>query len=227
MPSKTPKKLKDFATKRFSRIVKELIEFHSGRTTLPIGAQSWEELIWATLAFMYGQDKVDWDPQSHEKSVDVRVKIGKRTLAISAKAGVVKNDTLSISSYRLTTFDNLKEKLQFIEKQHNTFDSYLICARKITKTSRTYSVIKTTPQKMAPQWLVDPKNWVKMKTGYELKSKFDFSAKIVSKMSEQLWYSIPLNYFSQAEILVTISVQNKDLGRGLLDFLQEKFSQNT
>ena len=212
--------------KKFSSIIKKLIEFKSGVTIVPIKDTSWEELIWATLVFMYGDNNVDWDSQSHEKSVDIKARINKRKIRISAKAGIIKNNTLTVSSYRLTTFDKLQDKLDFIENQHNNFDFYLICAREIDKANEAvnYLVIKTPSAKFAPAEMLNVKNWKRTKGGYELNGGERLKAKIVSKMSNQLWYSISLNYFTGGEKLISVSVPFKDLGKGLIDFLaKQKF----
>ena len=134
----------NFDTKKFSKLIGKLIEFKSGVTKLPIKATSWEELIWAALVFMYGDGNVDWDSQSHEKSVDIKVKVNGRVSKISAKGGAIKEGLLTVSSYRLTTFNKLKDKLNFIKNQHKNFNFYLICAREINQANKTtnYIVIK-------------------------------------------------------------------------------------
>ena len=219
----------DLNNKTFSHILEELIRFRTGTTKLPIKDTSWEELIWASLVFIYGEDNVNWDSQSHEKSIDIKVKINGDSLKISAKGGVIKNGNLSVSSYRLTTFRTLKEKLDFIKNQHESFDFYLICAREIEKTKQmvTYSIIKIDSKKLAPNYMLISENWKKTKSGYELKQNKEFSAKMVSKMSDQLWYSIPFSYFLKNEILAHISISSKNLGKGLIDFLKNnKFLEN-
>ena len=216
-------KFMSFDNKKFSNIIKKLIKFKSGTTRIPIKDASWEELIWATLVFMYGDKNINWDSQSHEKSVDIKAKINNVVSKISAKGGIIKENLLTISSYRLTTFNKLKDKLNFIEKQHNNFDFYLICARKINKTNKTinYLVIKTPAMKLAPPVMLSTKNWKRTKSGYELKKGIGFNAKIIFKMSDQLWYSISLDYFSNKEKLINISIPIKELGKGLIDFLKK------
>lgn len=214
--------MEKFNSKKFSRIIEKLIEFRAGTTRLPIKDVGWEELIWAALVFMYGGKNVEWDSQSHTKSVDLKVEIDGKLLQISAKGGIIKNGALSVSSYRLTTFNNLSEKLKFIGNQHAHFDFYLICAREEeSATTIRYSVIKVPASKFAPLWMLQMRNWKKTNGGYELKEGLGFAAKIVSKMSNQLWYSIPLEYFAHSEILATISLPKESLGVGLLEFLRK------
>jgi len=209
---------------KFARIVKELIKFKSGSTKVPIRAESWEELIWATLVFMFGEDKVEWNPQSHEKSVDIKAQINGKVLKISAKAGEIKKGEIAVSSYRLTTFNKLNEQLEFIKNQHRNFDFYLICAREINFKSITYRVFKTEPKRLAPEWLTDKNNWQRTKSGYGLKDGFSFQAQIVFKMSNQLWYQIPIVYFKPQEKLATVSIPRELLGKGLIEFLKSKFT---
>ncbi len=216
----------NFNDKKFSNAIKKLIKFKTGVTTIPIKDTSWEELIWAALVFMFGDDKVEWNSQSHEKSVDIKAKINNSSLKISAKGGVIKNNVLSVSSYRLTTFNTLAEKLNFIKTQHSSFDSYLICAREIDTVKKTvnYLVLKVDSTKLAPTSMLKTESWEKSKAGYELKIKSPFGAKIVFKMSDQLWYSIPLDYFSKTERLASLSVPIKDLGNGLINYLRNNKS---
>ncbi|MCM8795638.1 MAG: hypothetical protein NC928_03010 [Candidatus Omnitrophica bacterium] len=208
---------------RFIKIIQELIKFKSAVSRLPIKAESWEEIIWASLVFMYGQDKIEWDPQSHEKSIDLKVRIDGRTFRVSAKAGEIKNDILSISSYRLTTFNKLPDMLHFIKEQHKNFDFYLICARNVAGRYINYSVFKIEARRMNPPWFGKEKNWQKTKGGYELKVGFGFNAKIVFKMSNQLWYYLPLKYLTKKERIVKLSIPRKDLGGGLIEFLKGRF----
>lgn len=211
-----------FNETKFSSTIEKLIKFKSSTTTLPIKDTSWEELIWAALVFLYGDDKVVWNSQSHEKSVDIKAKINGSILKISAKGSVIKNNFLTLSSYRLTTFSSLEKKLAFIKAQHNNFDFYLICARELDKEHQRiiYNVIKTPAIKLAPTKMLNKNNWKKTKTGYELKQGLGLAAKIVFKMSDQLWYLIPLNYFSKDEKLINISISIKELGKGLINYLK-------
>jgi hypothetical protein len=219
------KKIKNrLDNQQFSEIIQALIKFRSENTTIKIGDVSWEELIWATLVFMFGKDDVGWKSASHEKSVDIRVKIGGKPLKISAKGGKIDNGMLILSSYRLTTFNNLNEKLKFIRNQHSNFNFYFICAKEIKDENIIYHIIKVPSKRLAPSWLTKTDNWTKTKNAYELKKGFGFSAKIVYKMSNQLWYSIPINYFLPEERLTTVSILFSDLGKGLMSFLEKKFN---
>lgn len=170
---------------------------------------------------MYGHSNVYWNSQSHEKSVDIKVNVSDSLIQISAKGGIIKNNLLTVSSYRLTTFNKLEYKLKFIRDQHRKFNFYLICAREIDEANKAvnYLIIKVPSVKLAPSGMLNIKNWEETKTGYELKNDLGFKAKIVFKMSNQLWYLIPLDYFSNDEKLLKISIPVKGLGGGLIDFL--------
>lgn len=205
---------------KFSEIVGKLIQFKTETTRVPIKDTSWEELIWAALVYMYGDKNVEWNSQSHEKSVDIKARIDGKTYKISAKGGVIKNNILAVSSYRLTSFNSIKDKLDFIKRQHKNFDYYLICAREIHKDQIKYTVIKTSSKKFAPARMLNGNNWRKTKSYYEFSKNSDFGAKIVFKMSHQLWYSIPLSYFSKNEKIVEVSISKDKLGIGLVEFLR-------
>ena len=63
--------------------------------------------------------------------------------------------------------------------------------------------------------------WLETDSGYELSEGYDFNARIVFSMSNQLWYSIPLDYFTDEERILTIEMPIDSLGRGLLSFLED------
>lgn len=176
---------------------------------------------------MFGENRVVWDSQSHEKSVDIKVQINGSLRRISAKGGVIKDGLLTVSSYRLTTFNRLEDKLNFIRDQHKNFDFYLICAREKDDQNKTmnYVIIKTPAGKLAPLFMLNVKNWRKTRAGYELKRGLGFEAKIVFKMSNQLWYKIPLDYFSAKEKLINAPVPFAELGGGLIEFLKRNRSK--
>jgi len=212
--------------KKFSILLKKLVEFKTGTTKIPIKDVSWEELIWATLVFMFGEEKVNWNPQSHAKSVDVTVKIDGKSTKISAKAGEIKSNAINISSYRLTTFETLEGMLDFIKSQHDEFDYYLICARQKVSEGIKYTVFKVPASRLAPPWLTDPGNWLKTNSSYEIKDGFEFNAKIVFKMSNQLWYTIPKSYFSSSEIILSdFFIPFDELGKGMIKFLKDNFDK--
>jgi len=211
---------------RFSSLLEKLLEFKTSTTKVPIKDISWEELIWATLAFLFNEQNVEWDPQSHSKSVDIVARVDRQDVRISAKAGILERDIINISSYRLTTFSTINDMLNFIAEQHANFDYYLICAREEMSDGMRYSVFKISSSRLAPPWLVTPANWVETTSGYQLKDGFGFKAKIVLKMSNQLWYTIPKSYFTAEEgILSDFFIPYDELGRGMIKFLEENFSK--
>ncbi len=209
-----------FNSQKFSNVIGKLVEFKSGTTRVHINSTSWEELIWAALVFLYGEEKIDWDFRSHEKSVDIKADINGKVLKISAKAGSIKGDKLTISSYRLTTFNNLTDKLKFIKNQHDNLDFYLTCSKRTQKEKIIYTIIKIKPNKLAPEWMMKEGNWTKTKNGYELNPGFDFNAKIVAKMSNQLWYTIPISYV-KGDVLTEVEILEKNLGKELIKFLNK------
>jgi hypothetical protein len=210
---------------RFSALLKQLLTFKTSITTIPIKDVNWEELIWATLAYMYGDDKVGWDPQSHTKSVDIVAEINGELVKISAKGGEIKNGFLDISSYRLTTYSTLSDMIEFISDQHSSFDYYLICTRQDITTNLAnfvkYSVLKVRADRLSPSWFLNTNNWKETKSGYSLKDSFPFSAKIVFKMSSQLWYRIPFRYFTNSEAIIDFAVPKEQLGKGLINVLKQ------
>jgi hypothetical protein len=210
-------KLNKLNWKRFRELVEKLIEFKSKISRTPIRAESWEEVIYAVLIYM--EYKVTWDPTSHAKGVDLEVKMNGENLMISAKGGkITNNQELTLSSYRLTRFGTLPKMLEFLSKNAEELDIYLICAGEEEQENLKYHIFKILPEALVPKQALDPKNWTENSQAWSLKAKVGFEASIVKKMSNQLWYTIPLD-FPGLEKLSTIEVSRKEIGSTLVEIL--------
>ena len=115
--------------------------------------------------------------------------------------------------------------LDFIREQHTKqIDVYLVCARQEVDKGVRYVVFKIKPNNLAPEPLLMGSNWTKTKDGFVLRDdivkKVGFSCRIVSKMSNQLWYDIPVHALFLQQV-VDIVIPEADLGQGLLHCLKE------
>jgi len=211
---------------QFLSLLKKLFLYKSSTTKVPIKNTSWEEIIWAALAFLYDEKNIEWDPQSHDKSADIIARLDDEDIRISAKAGKIKNERINISSYRLTTFTSLNSMLYFISRQHSLFNYYLICAREEMTDGMKYSVYRVSSARLAPRWFLSHRNWERTQKFYRLKKGLNFEAKIVFKMSNQLWYTIPKNYFISAEIVLSdLFIPYNEMGRGMIRFLKDNIRE--
>lgn len=216
---------------RFKELATKLIEYQARVTRIPIRAESWEEVIYAVLLYM--EHEVSWDPTSHAKGVDLEVRIGKgvfdqQKVTISAKGGKIDDSTLSLSSYRLTRFRSLGSMLEFLKHNAEEIDIYLICAREEQYEHRIYNIFKVTPSALIPDAALDPKNWRETDQAWILSADVGFEARIVKSMSNQLWYSIPID-FPHLERLSTVKVSKSEMGSMLHEILKsfdQKKSQN-
>jgi len=202
---------------RFKELATKLIEFKAKISRMPIRAENWEEVIYAVLLYM--EYEVTWEPTSHTKGVDLEIKINGEILKISAKGGkITDNQELTLSSYRLTRFGTLPKMLEFLNKNATELDVYLICAREEKQDSVKYHIFRTLPNALVPEKALNPNNWEESDQGWKLKADVGFEASIVKKMSNQLWYSIPLN-FSHLERLTIVKISKKDIGSTLVEIL--------
>lgn len=202
---------------KFKELATKLIEFKAKISKMPIRAESWEEVIYAVLVYM--EYEVTWEPTSHAKGVDLEIKINGETLKISAKGGkITDNQVLTLSSYRLTRFGTLHKMLEFLNKNATELDVYLICAREERQESVKYHIFRILPSALVPEKALNPNNWEENDQGWKLKADVGFEASIVKKMSNQLWYSIPLN-FSHLERLTIVKISKKDIGSTLVKIL--------
>lgn len=203
---------------RFRDLATKLIEFKAKISRSPIRAESWEEVIYAVLLYM--EYEVAWEPTSHAKGVDLEIKINGEVLKISAKGGkVTNNQYLTLSSYRLTRFGRLPKMLEFLNKNAAELDVYLICAREEEQDGVKYHIFRILPNTLVPEKALNPNNWEESTQGWKLKADVGFEASIVKKMSNQLWYSIPLN-FSHLEQLTVVKISKKDIGSTLVEILK-------
>jgi len=202
---------------RFKELAAKLIDYKAKVSSVPVRAESWEEVIYAVLLYM--EYEVTWDPTSHAKGVDVEVSIGQETIRISAKGGKINNQMLSLSSYRLTRFGSFANMLGFLKDNADELDIYLICAREAKYRLVRYNVFKLLPKELVPDMALKAENWEENNQGWELKANIGFEARIVKSMSSQLWYSIPLG-FPPLERLATVEIPESEIGSKLVEILE-------
>lgn len=202
---------------RFKGLAVKLIDYKAKTSSVPVRAESWEEVIYAVLLYM--EYEVTWEPTSHAKGVDLEVKIGQETLKISAKGGKITDQKLSLSSYRLTRFGSLANMLGFLRDNAEEIDIYLICAREDKYRHVRYNVFRVLPKVLVPAVALQAENWVEDKQGWELKANVGFEARIVKSMSNQLWYSIPID-FPHLERLATVEISKSEIGSKLVEILK-------
>lgn len=209
--------------KRFSRIVQKLINYKTKHSRVSINAESWEEVIYVALAHMFTKETVQWDMGSHAKGVDVEIQINGELLLISAKGGKInKKNYLSISSYRLTRYKTLKDKLSFLDENAKKLDIYLICSRCDAGNLLKYKIFKINSLELVHPLFLTPSSWRETSQAWILTKhkEVGLEARIVKNMSHQLWYSIPIN-FEKLETLCEIFLPKDKLGLLLHDVLNE------
>jgi len=196
----------NFEWKEFEKNLKKLITFYSRFSVLPINADQFEELVYTTLKHM-GKNP-EWKPGSHKPGADITIK----AFAISSKSGQVANNMLTISSYRLTRFPTLQEKLNFLKNDTREHAIYLCCARTDTKDERIYRIF------VIPATLFHAftdTEWEEVKTkkgevaGWKTCDSQGIKAEINKKMSDQLWIHFPLELCTE---LFQVNLQKNELG---------------
>ncbi|MBA7695923.1 hypothetical protein ES703_104564 [subsurface metagenome] len=207
---------------RFKELAAKLIEYKVRTSRVHINADSWEEVIYAVLVYM--EHDVVWNPASHAKGVDLEVRIGQSILdqevvRISAKGGKAQNQRFSMSSYRLTRYDLLEDKLEFLKDNADDLDIYLNCVREERYRDVRYYILKIPPSALVPDALLNAENWEENNQGWYIRVDVGFDARIVKSMSHQLWYDIPLNY-PHLDRLGTIDVPRSEIGSELPEILQ-------
>ena len=191
--AKSVTKLFDWET--FSTKALKLLKYASLSTSAPVNAGRWEEIVFHVLKNMgqkYKDDDPKWESGSHAPGADLWTD----SFAISAKAGSIKNSTLSISSYRLTRFEDLASMITFIDGAGKNFDIYLCCARiDHADGKRSYKIFVLPADVFVAKKLkwteqISAKNG--KISGWGGIGNDGIKVKIQSKMSNQLWIEIPL-----------------------------------
>ena len=207
---------------RFKELASKLIKYKTQTTSVPVRAESWEEVIYAVLLYM--EHKVVWEPTSHAKGVDIKIEVNGEELRISAKGGKVVTDDrnlLTISSYRLTRYGGLERMLEFLKENAEEIDIYLICAREEKGANVKYRIFKITSRELIPDEMLDSSNWEEDNQAWVLTegTKRGLEARIVKKMSNQLWYTVSLTY-SPLEKLAEVTIPKKEIGVALVEILK-------
>jgi len=208
-------KTQSFNWKTFSIKAKKLLDFASRSTIAPVNAGRWEEIVFHVLKSMgqkYKGGDPKWEVGSHAPGADLWTDL----FAISAKAGGIQKNTLSLSSYRLTRFSDLEAMKAFIDGSGKNFDIYLCCARiDYTDGSRDYKIFVVpadifTAKKLKWTEQLSLKN--NKVSGWRGLSSNNIEVKIQKNMSNQLWINIPLELCSK---IGEIHIPKKILGIAL------------
>jgi len=206
---------------KFKDLASKLIKFKTEISRVPVRAESWEEVIYAVLLYM--EHEAVWEPTSHAKGSDIEVNLNGDTLRISAKGGKVtaEDQKLIMSSYRLTRFRDLEEMLDFLDKNAKEIDLYLICAREERRKDIKYHVFKIDSHALVPDEMLKSSNWEEDGQAWNFPENIikGIGARIVKKMSNQLWYTISLTY-TPLNPLVEVCISKKDIGTALIDILK-------
>jgi hypothetical protein len=207
---------KPFNWKLFSIKAERLLEFASKATVAPVNAERWEEIVFHVLKSMgqiYHGGDPKWEVGSHVPGADIWVD----SFAISVKSGGIKNNILTLSSYRLTRFNDLGAMKMFIDEGKN-FDIYLCCARTDNLDgSRDYRIF-TIPANI---FYAKELTWKEQSSringkiaGWRGVDKKGIIVNIQKSMSNQLWINIPLNLCTQVG---EIHIQEKIMGMALAE----------
>jgi len=207
---------------KFIEFSKKLIEYKAKHSRVSINAESWEEVIYVSFLNMLSDRNVFWEVGSHAKGVDIELIVENDRILISAKGGKINvKDYLSLSSYRLTRYKTIEDKLDFLHENARKLDIYLICSRTDTRRSIIYRIFKINSLDLVPSLFLDSNNWSENSQAwiFNKHKEAGLEARIVKSMSHQLWYSIPIRN-NKLEELSNIEIAKKDLGKLLLDVIK-------
>lgn len=218
------KDVQKFDWPQFSAKAKALLKFASASSRAPINADRWEEVIFHVLKSMgmkYKGGEPKWEVGSHAPGADIWID----QFSISAKAGKLSGDTIEISSYRLTRFEEIEVMKEFIDGEGKNFDIYLCCARleMPAQTKRIYRVYRIPADafkagNLSWQEISSPRAG-SLPSGWRGRNEAGVTVEIRKKMSNQLWIKLPLTSCTQ---LLELEIDTTDLGVALELALKEE-----
>lgn len=130
---------------------------------------------------------IEHEEGSHKKHDYIITTKDNINLKISIKSGVIKNNILTQSSYRTTTYVNIKEKLDYINQNH--FDFQLNLAKMDPwKKTKEYILMLFKEE----QFKLNDINFIENEKCW-IGQNENFVVNINKAQSDQLWYKVNLN----------------------------------
>ena len=174
----------------FDSIEKNIIKYHEMFPLLPLKDLYWESILNKSLIEL--GHKTEWEPGSHKVGADVEIIGGVKSGRISCKGGSLTDKStrpsIHISSYRTTRFKTLDEKLSYFDEGHEDVVFSLASVKPLKSDNFTLKYILSIffPLKFSSMsWHKNGNDWFGEDGIYK--------AKITHKMSDQLWYKVPLD----------------------------------
>ena len=174
----------------FDCIEINIINYHQMFPLLPLKDLYWENILNNSLIEI--GFKTEWEPGSHKVGADVEIIGGVKNGRISCKGGSLTDKStrpsISISSFRTTKFKTLDEKLSYFDEGHEDVVFSLASVKPLKKDNFTLKYILSIffPLKFSSM------NWHKNGDDWSGEDGI-YKAWIAYKMSEQLWYKVPLD----------------------------------
>jgi len=169
---------------KFGELIRKHTELYPN---LPVKAENFESLISSVIG-------CEWKPNNHNQNADIITEIdGLRRPSL--KSGIIKNNTLTISSHRTTKYKTLQGKLNFLDNR--TYDSYLCLSRPHeSDIIHSYHLIYFEKNLINFNSL----NWHETINKHNNHSGWEghnddksIVVKIIKSMSDQVWITLNLN----------------------------------
>ena len=133
----------------------------------------------------------EWDAGGHGPGKDIE--IPELQLGFSVKSGKENSKKLTISSFRTTRFQTLKEKLDYFDNGGKNFTHYFVLSRfekKVCKSRPIGSTIYTARLIPADVVVAGDKDWQETTSGWASSTVNGVRLRIQKKMSDQFWFDI-------------------------------------
>lgn len=184
--------------------MKESLTQHHKQYDFPVKDITAENIL---VKFFEGNNyKVLWEQGSHRQGSDVFI-IDDKSYGYSVKsAKQPKNGQwLKISSYRTGKYDKLEDKKTVIRKIEEETQGYVIFARTEQKEKEN-NIVNYYVYLIDPKVLeIDSFNIESSKDGnYEGTNQYNVKIFIKKKMSDQVWYSIPMSLIEEGVLIEKI-----------------------
>lgn len=191
---------------KFQENIEEKLIFWHSNFSFPLKAEMLEEILARILYEKMGIN-ILWKGGSHSPGADIIIIDGE---SFSVKSGKETNNNIKISSSRTTSYETIKEKINFYKEVENTFSHYFLLSKK-ENSLKTF--IEYTPYIIPKERIkIESLNFLPKSFGWEAES-YGYSFKIKRSMSDQIWIDIKKDFINDCALkTISFTIEKKDNG---------------
>lgn len=188
-----------FKNEKFIKCLEQHIIYRTEQSKIKITDLVLEEII--TFSLEDSNVEHTYNSGSHSPGCDIKI----LNNALSVKSGKETKDKLTISSFRLSRFnDNINDMINYIDNDGKNFDYYIILSRLEDKTKICYNLY-IIPSNI---FICKELKWNKIKNDYKANDDNIF-LKIVKNQSSELWITFKKEFIEKYKYISIVKNKNE------------------